>query len=81
MKQAAIVIKVALPRVLRRRFQVELNQKRLVHARSTWSVTAVTCNLDFVGTSMLAQLTAVLIVRLASHLQEGCAHFFVSILP
>src|ERR1700704_5983680 len=36
---------------------------RLVHTRSTWRVTAVTCDLDFVGTSILAQLTAVLIVR------------------
>jgi hypothetical protein len=35
-----------------------------VHACSTRSVTAVTCDLYFVGTSILAQLTAVIIVRL-----------------
>ena len=39
------------------------SNKGLVHARSTWSVTAVTCDLHFVGTSILAQLTAVLLVR------------------
>jgi len=29
-----------------------------VHAGSTWNVTAATCDLYFVGTSVLAQLTA-----------------------
>ena len=42
-------------------FKPSYINKRL--ACSTWSVTAVTCDLDFVGTSILAQLTAVLIVR------------------
>jgi hypothetical protein len=34
-----------------------------MRACSTWRVAAVACDLDFVGASILAQLTAVLIVR------------------
>jgi hypothetical protein len=60
MKQVAVAIKVAPPRALLKRLQAERNQLR---ACSTWRVAAVACDLDFVGTNILAQLIAVLIVR------------------